>query len=185
MRIERKRLADLLPADYNPRTITQREFDGLKTSLSKWGCVEPIVWNERSGNIVGGHQRCKGLLELGVEDSLVVVVDLPSDEEKALNLQLNNWAAQGDWSDFVEDLLDSMEEPMGELYNSLRFDDLRQSLGCAPSAPEGPHNSEVDLDALLADLDGCCPCCGFRWQVDAEDIVLVEPEQMERAVDED
>jgi len=51
--------------------------------------VEPIVWNKRTGNIVGGHQRLKVLLDMGMREVDCVVVDLDEAKEKALNLALN------------------------------------------------------------------------------------------------
>jgi len=59
--------------------------------------VEPIVWNKRTGNIVGGHQRYKVLLDMGMREVDCVVVDLDETKEKALNLALNK--IQGDWDE--------------------------------------------------------------------------------------
>ena len=88
--IERKKLSDLKPASYNPRVISVSAKTGLSASLEKFGIVQPIVWNKRTGNIVGGHQRCKVLIESSVEETDVVVVDLSDEEEIALNIALNN-----------------------------------------------------------------------------------------------
>ena len=52
----------LSPAKYNPRKDLQAgdpEFEKLLRSVEEFGYVEPVVWNERTGNIVGGHQRFK------------------------------------------------------------------------------------------------------------------------------
>lgn len=49
-------------AAYNPRVDLQPEdpkYEKLKQSITTFGYVEPIVWNERTGNMVGGHQRYK------------------------------------------------------------------------------------------------------------------------------
>lgn len=64
MRIERKRIDELRPAIYNPRKDLRPgdlDYEKLKRSLSEYGCVEPVIWNERTGHIVGGHQRLKVL----------------------------------------------------------------------------------------------------------------------------
>ena len=55
------------PAAYNPRKDLQPgdpEYEKLKRSMQEFGYVEPIVWNKRTGNIVGGDQRYKILLEM-------------------------------------------------------------------------------------------------------------------------
>ena len=91
-------LAAVTPADYNPRKAlkpTDPAYRKLKRSLEAFGLVEPLVWNQRSGRLVGGHARLAILRELGHETVPVAVVDLDDDREKALNVVLNNPAAQG------------------------------------------------------------------------------------------
>lgn len=85
----------LIPAEYNPRTVTAKAFRKLKLSLEKFGLVEPLVWNERTGHVVGGHQRLRALRELGFAEVPVSVVCLGDAEEKALNVMLNNLEVQG------------------------------------------------------------------------------------------
>lgn len=48
----------------------------LKRSIAEFGFVEPVIWNRKTGNVVGSHQRLKVLLDLGVTDIDCVVVDL-------------------------------------------------------------------------------------------------------------
>lgn len=76
-------VADLNDADYNPRTITEAALRGLGASLERFGLVQPIVWNERTGNVVAGHQRLRVLRAEGVERTTVVVVDYSESEERA------------------------------------------------------------------------------------------------------
>ena len=60
MKIIRKRIADMERATYNPRVELQpgdAEYETLKRSLEQFGMVEPVVWNERTNRVVGGHLR--------------------------------------------------------------------------------------------------------------------------------
>jgi ParB-like chromosome segregation protein Spo0J len=59
---------------------------GLSKSIERFGNVQPIVWNQRSGFVVGGHQRLKVLRANKVKTTEVVVVDLDEKEERALNI---------------------------------------------------------------------------------------------------
>jgi len=95
LQIETKPLAELQLAPYNPRVISGETLDSLAASISRFGLVEPVVWNRRTGHVVGGHQRLKVLSAQGVEETDVVVVDLSPEEEKTLNLALNR--IEGDW----------------------------------------------------------------------------------------
>src|ERR1039457_1856925 len=99
------KLQDLHPATYNPRTISDRAMGGLTNSMERFGVVQPIVWNKRTGNIVGGHQRYKVLVEKGEKEVDVVVVDVDEKEELALNITLNNPEIQGEFDKHTQDLL--------------------------------------------------------------------------------
>lgn len=55
------KLNDLTPAAYNPRKISDEQLQRLKKSLAEFGDLSGIVFNRRTGNIVGGHQRLKCL----------------------------------------------------------------------------------------------------------------------------
>ncbi|MBI4718556.1 MAG: DNA modification methylase [Planctomycetes bacterium] len=100
------------PATYNPRVDLQpgdADYDKLQRSLEEFGCVEPLVWNRRTGNLVGGHQRLKILAAQGEAQVEVSVVDLPLPREQALNLALNKIG--GDWDERkLADLLTGLAE---------------------------------------------------------------------------
>lgn len=98
MNIQKIPVNKINPAAYNPRVDLQPgdpDYEKLKRSIDTFGYVEPLVWNSRTGNLVGGHQRFKILLGQGVKDVDVSVVDLDFEKEKALNIALNKIG--GDW----------------------------------------------------------------------------------------
>lgn len=61
MKIKKIPITDLKPANYNPRKITDEQLERLKKSLQEFGDLSGIVFNRRTGNLVGGHQRIKCL----------------------------------------------------------------------------------------------------------------------------
>ena len=98
MVIERKHTADLIPADYNPRKDLKpgdAEYEKLKRSIEQFGYVEPVIWNKTTGFVVGGHQRLKVLLDMGITEVECVVVEMGAEKEKALNIALNK--ISGEW----------------------------------------------------------------------------------------
>jgi DNA modification methylase len=128
MIIETKAIEELVPAPYNPRTIDQEALAGLQASVERFGLVEPVVWNRRTGRVVGGHQRLKVLQQMGEISTEVVVVDLPEIEEKALNVALNNPAIAGEFTADIHQLLAEINAAMPELSKDLRFDFLDDQL---------------------------------------------------------
>lgn len=97
-------------ADYNPRQITEEAKFRLREAMREVGLVQPIVWNKRSGNIVGGHQRLRQLDSLeGRPDYLltVAVIDVDDVREREINVLLNNPEVCGDWDlAKLQDVLD-------------------------------------------------------------------------------
>lgn len=95
--IPRSRLKN---APYNPRKITPAALIDLRKSIQQHGLVEPLIWNERTGNLVGGHQRLSQLDILeGSPNYLIHVNKVNIDErtEIALNITLNNPNIQGEY----------------------------------------------------------------------------------------
>ena len=100
MQIETLPMSQLQPAPYNPRIELGPGMPGyekLSRSLDEFDLVQPLVWNRRTGFLVGGHQRRAILEARGVTETPCVVVDLDPDREKALNVALNNAQVGGDF----------------------------------------------------------------------------------------
>ena len=99
----------LKEAAYNPRVyLTKGDADWTKIerSIDEFGYTEPIVWNERTGNVVGGHQRLKVLKEKGYTKLPVSVVNLNEADEKQLNLALNKIKGEWDFNKLQELLME-------------------------------------------------------------------------------
>lgn len=98
MQIELKQVTDLLPAEYNPRKDLKpgdKEYEKLKRSIEQFGYVEPVIWNQTTGRVVGGHQRLKVLMDMGITEVDCVIVKMDVEKEKALNIALNK--ISGEW----------------------------------------------------------------------------------------
>ena len=119
MDIQQVKLSEMRPAPYNPREMSAAALKGLERSLERFGYVEPIVWNKRTGNIVGGNHRYKLLQEKGDEEATVVVVDYDEVTEKAANISLNNPGITGTYTGELQPLLDELRVDLPE------FEDLQ------------------------------------------------------------
>ena len=119
------KVSDIVPAEYNPRMISDDEFEKLSSSIGEFGLVDPIIINLNNNRIIGGHQRYDVLLANGIKElNLIKLGDIgwcfTSDDlkveddahEKALNLALNK--ISGEWDN----------EKLDKLINELKLSDI-------------------------------------------------------------
>ncbi len=121
----------------------------LEASLSEFELVEPLVWNKRSGYILGGHQRLAVLRKRGAKQVDVSVVDLDETRELALMAVLNKPA--GEFTPDVDGLIAGLG---AELRKSLGLDALLNGgrgpksevvEDVAPAPPKKPVSKTGDL----------------------------------------
>ena len=150
MLIEKKNTAELLPADYNPRKDLKPgdpEYDKLKRSIEQFGYVEPVIWNQVTGCVVGGHQRLKVLIDMGITEVECVVVEMDAEKEKALNIALNK--ISGEWDKeklalLIADLQGSDFDVSLTGFDPDELDDLFKD-----SIKDGIHDDDFDVEAEL------------------------------------
>jgi DNA modification methylase len=86
------RLDELTDFYKNPRSLSEKEFKQLKTSLDKFGMIDkPIVNLDSANTIIGGHQRKHVLEASGVKECECWIPDreLSEKEVEELNIRLN------------------------------------------------------------------------------------------------
>ena len=150
MLIEKKNTADLLPADYNPRKDLKpgdAEYEKLKRSIEQFGYVEPVIWNKTTGRVVGGHQRLKVLMDMGITEVECVVVEMDESQEKALNIALNK--ISGDWDKdklalLIADLQGADFDVSLTGFEPAEIDDLFKD-----TLKDGIKDDEFDVDTEL------------------------------------
>jgi ParB-like nuclease domain len=119
LKLQRLPIDRLKPAPYNPRVALGPGMPGyerLRRSIAEFGLVQPIVWNERTGHVVSGHQRLEILKDRGDAWADCVVVSLPIEREQALNVALDNPGVAGEWD------VAKLVELVGELTGRAKFD---------------------------------------------------------------
>ena len=102
-KLEMRNVSDLIPADYNPRKLSEKAQQDLRNSVTKFGQVEPLVVNA-DGKVIGGHSRIKVYADLKMEETPVMVPNrqLSQSEERELNLRLNKNTGEWDWTKMKE-----------------------------------------------------------------------------------
>lgn len=144
---ELKDLQDLKPNPRNPRRISREDFAALQASIKRFGDLSCVVFNVRTQQLVGGHQRIEaikanpqnkrvqileryatpnqqgtvaiGKIWLDNEDYKYREVDWDEGTEKAANIAANR--IQGE---FDLDLLGQMDYELSQLENGTELLEL-------------------------------------------------------------
>lgn len=132
VQVERFKIADLQPAPYNARQITDVALQGLVSSMERFGVLAlPVVNRRKDGSLrlIGGHQRVKGLQQEGVQEVDCVVVRFDDEKEQRANFALNNPHIEGTFvPEMTRDLLRQLDEAFGAttpaMMGDLRLDTL-------------------------------------------------------------
>lgn len=161
MNIQKLKIENLKPAEYNPRKDLKpedEEYQKIVRSINEFGYVDPIIVN-KDLTVIGGHQRLKVLKEQGYTEIECNVVDLDKDKEKALNLALNK--ISGEWdNDKLEQLLVELREADIDMditgFSNDEIDDILKDA-------IGSQEDEFDIDDALEEIDEPITKKGDIW----------------------
>ena len=154
--------SELMPAPYNPRDIGKEEMERLKNSIMRWGFVDPIIQNKKTGFVVGGNQRLEAAIALALQTVPVVEVDMEPDEEIALNIALNK--ISGDWN--IPRLKDALLEiDTGKFDIELTgFPEAEIERLMSQFAIDDTPAAGTKAEVLQSDIIGC-PNCGHEFSI--------------------
>jgi DNA modification methylase len=153
----------VLKADpQNARTIEAPALRGLGVSMETFGDLSGIVWNERSGNLVAGHQRMNRLRAAGASEWHregdrgwiahpktgqrfdIRIVDWDATTERMANLTANNPAIQGEFTEEAAAQLAALEDEVA--FEVLRLGELKEDLDREVKAAEDRQQGNGDPD---------------------------------------
>lgn len=162
-------------APYNPRVRLapgMPDYEHLMRGIREFGLVEPLVWNKRTGNLVGGHQRLQVIKDIGTYQTVPCeVVDLSEEDEKVLNLALNK--IKGEWDYDKLDAVLSEFEPVDAVLSGFAADELSILLASAEDdvietdLPEWDSSDDVIAGNYVVQVQFDSAEDAQRW-IDAE-----------------
>lgn len=185
MIIETISVKDINPAPYNPRKDLRpgdEEYEKLKRSIQEFGYVEPLVWNKRTGNLVGGHQRLKILISEGATEVQVSVVDMDLDKEKALNIALNK--ISGDWDDeklavLLQELSDSSIGIELTGFEQEDLDDLLSNIPADTEVDDPVEEDDFDVEGAIENIKEPETNYGDVWKLGRHLLVCGDATKLE------
>lgn len=168
MEIIKKRITDMERAEYNPRVELMPgddEYEKLKRNIERFGMVVPVIWNRRTNRVVSGHQRLTVLMNEGVTEVDVSVVDLDETAEKQLNIAMNK--VTGEWDEVkLKELLDGLGNAAPETgFDLYEIEALENNV----DALENNVDALVDGDFLDSELKSIEETFNISLKFSAED----------------
>lgn len=184
MRMERRRLADLIPADYNPRkalTPEDPEYQDIKASIEGLGYADPIVVNY-DGTIIKGHQRRTVMMDLGYEEADVVVVEIrDKSKEKMVNIALNKITGKWDIQILKNLLVDLDLEGYDFSLTGFKQDELEDIIQQLDVPDEATEDTDFDPDAAKEEIETPVTNRGDVWQLGRHRLMCGDATSMEDA----
>lgn len=171
MQIVEVKISELIPAEYNPRRLTKKQFSDVEASLKKFGFVDPVIVNkhqDRQNIIVGGHQRVKVWEKLGNETVPVFFVELDQDSERELNIRLNKNTGEFDFDILANEF--NIEDLCKWGFDEFELLGISESFGIDETIgdddiPPTPKNS-ITVPGDLYELNNHRLLCGDSSSVD-------------------
>lgn len=157
-----KKISEISPAKYNPRKISDEAMGRLTKSLAEFGNIQPITWNARTGNVVGGHQRLKVYQAMGKTEVEVWAVDLDEQKEKAANIALNKLAGEFDLP-ALKDILEDIDTGNLDLeITGFGINEIAEMMEqtADPNFAPGTEEEQGQLDEKCPIV---CPKCGNEF----------------------
>ncbi len=148
-----QKLSELAADPRNPREITDKAAGGLDVSLAEFGDLSGIVFNNRTGLLVAGHQRVNRIREkhgdLKITDEGFVTpnghtfkvrfVDWPLKKQKAANVAANSQRIAGHFTEELDAILLDIQDDSPDLADAL----LLSELATPVDSTEVPDEVEV------------------------------------------
>ena len=130
----------------SPATLTADRacLSKARSQFAEFGLVEPLIWNELTGYVVGGHARLRvSRIWASRKFPYPFRVELDSAHEKALNVILNNHEAQGRFDTTkLANLLTELEDLRRVRAIGLRFDDSPAICASSPTTKQIKTNRD-------------------------------------------
>jgi hypothetical protein len=100
-----RKIAELKECEYNPRQMTEHQYEHLKNSIDQFGFVDPIIVNvhpKRKDIVVGGNHRLHIAKAVGLKELPTVEVSLDLERERELNIRLNKNTGEWDFDELAD-----------------------------------------------------------------------------------
>ena len=157
-KVERRKIADLIPYVRNSRTHSEAQVSQIAASIREWGWTMPILCDEE-GNVIAGHGRIMAAQKLGIEEAPCMTATGWSEaKRRAYVIADNKLALNAGWDDealaleFADLKVEGFDleltgfdlDEIGALFPDEQTEGLTDE-DAVPEAPEVPVTVEGDV----------------------------------------
>jgi DNA modification methylase len=160
--VKRVPLAQLVPDPQNARTHDDKNLGAIRSSLTKFGQVEPLVVRKGSNVVIGGNGRLEAMRSLEWTHAAVTWFEGTDAEARALGLALNRTAELAAWDEgrLAAALAEVKAEGLADAAGWTDDEIAAAVASVTPAEPAADPGAEVDrADELLA-----------KWKVQPGDL---------------
>jgi ParB-like chromosome segregation protein Spo0J len=156
LKIEQRRVADLIPYAANSRTHSDAQVAQIAASIREFGWTNPILIDGEN-TIIAGHGRLLAARKLGMEELPAIVLDhLTKAQQRALVIADNQLALNAGWD---ENLLKLELQELGDLNFDLALTGFTlEEIGDLFDEGEEPGESEENysrkIEAPIYEIKG-------------------------------
>jgi len=162
----------------NVRLHNERNMESIRSSLTNFGQVEPLVVQRSTMRVIGGNGRLRAMRDLGWQEASCALIDIDDARARALGIVLNRTAdlAEWDYGALARSLEELTAELPEELSESLGYDRreiamlrgwadgaAEQAAGAAGDDKQADGARELTPDGDLGGQQYVCPRCGMRF----------------------
>lgn len=164
-RVERRKVASLIPYARNSRTHSDEQVAQIAASMREWGWTNPVLVDE-AGMIIAGHGRILAAQKLGYDEVPCMVADGWTESQKrAYVIADNKLALNAGWDA-------PMLETEFRALDDANFDLTLTGFGVgelaaffdAPNFEPGTEDDQGRLDQLAPKIVQC-PHCGEEYDL--------------------
>jgi hypothetical protein len=148
---------DLRPAPYNPRRTQSAKLNVLERTMRDLGDVGGVVYNERTGRLVGGHQRLKVIpedAEIEIAHRFSPPTDVGTVAVGWISAYGERWGYRAvDWPEALEMAANVAANNSAGEWDKALLADLLQDLDTGAIDMELTGFTAQELERLLAPTD--------------------------------
>ena len=151
LQVEELPIADLHPDPGNPRRIGEDELAALTRSIATFGVVDPVLARRADRRVIAGHQRLVAARRAGLTTVPVILLDLPVEDARLLNVALNQIGGEWDADLLARLLIDLRATAARDLtLSGFAEADLQDLLTRFDQREKRARPERFDLDEALA-----------------------------------